>query len=76
MNDLVKRTTKMGIVPDGETIEGVGDFIPVALIPVAFLPKYAPKSVGLRILTYVAVSLLANLMFGSSEGPGSPGFSY
>jgi hypothetical protein len=68
MTDLVKRTTKMGIVPDGETIEGVGDFIPVA-----FLPKYVPKFVGLWILTYVAVSVSANLMFGSSEGSGFTG---
>jgi hypothetical protein len=65
MADLVKRTTKMGIVPDGETIEGVGDFMPVA-----FLPKGVPKFVGCFILACFALRGLQNLVFGSSGWPG------
>jgi hypothetical protein len=65
MNDPVKRITKMGIVPDGEMIEGVA-----GLMPVAFLPKSVPKFVGLWILTGVTLSLLLNVVLGSDGGIG------
>jgi hypothetical protein len=63
MSNLVERTAKMGVVPDGETIEGVADFMPVA-----FLPKYLRKFVGYYILGIAALRVIANLVFDSHGG--------
>jgi hypothetical protein len=57
--DLVERVTKMGIVPEGETIEGVG-----GLMPVAFMPRYLPKLVGQTVLIGVATLAVLNAVFG------------
>jgi hypothetical protein len=63
MADLVQRVTKMGIVPEGETIEGAG-----GLTPVAFVPKYLAPVVGLSVLFGFAFRALLNTVLGPGDG--------
>jgi hypothetical protein len=65
MADLVQRTTRMGIVPAGEIIEGAGQ-----LMPVAFMPRYVPKLAGVALLTGGAMIFLLHALFPSRPAPG------